>query len=290
MDALARSGTYPTSTSRLSTFSEETSERPRSARTPKAPNARPEYRYRVNAPRHPDPSPSFGRPAAIVFDVDGTLYHQRPLRAAMLLRLARYAVRRPRDGARCLRVLRAYRAAQETLRLSDDPHPGRQVEVAALTCGTHATEVRTLVERWMEQEPLALLPRVARRGLRDFLERARAAGVRLGVFSDYPAAAKLSALGVGHLFNEVWCAQDDAVARFKPDATGLLLVAQALRVAPAETVYVGDRADVDGLAARRAGMGCAIFADRAPAGADWTAVRSFRHLGDLLLDADPRVG
>src|SRR3954468_16033386 len=53
---------------------------------------------------------------AIVFDVDGTLYRQGPLRRAMALRLLRTHVTRPAHGWRTLRALSAYRKAQEHLR------------------------------------------------------------------------------------------------------------------------------------------------------------------------------
>ena len=227
--------------------------------------------------------PQDANPAAVILDVDGTLYHQRPLRIAMLLRLARAAARRPREMARASRVLRSYRTAQEVLRASADPDPLRQVDVAAAECGRPVAEVQALVEHWMEREPLAILPRYGRPGLRAFLERARARGVRLGVFSDYPAYAKLEALGVRDLFDAVLSAQDAGVGRFKPDPKGLLLVAEALRVRPADTVYVGDRADVDGEAARRAGMRCAIFTDPAAGALGWSAVAGFPQLGELLL-------
>lgn len=225
-------------------------------------------------------------PSAIIFDVDGTLYRQSPLRRAMLLRLLRHTALRPRDGVRSLRVLRAYRHAQEELRLLADPDAARQHEVAALRCGRSHAEVAHTVERWMEREPLALLAAYARPGLRPFLLRARDRGVRIGVFSDYPAIDKLEALGVADLTDAYACAQDPAVGRFKPDPAGLLHVAHALHVSPGACVYVGDRPEVDAVAARRAGIPCAIFTSRRADGADWTPVADFAQLDTLLFAVD----
>ena len=47
--------------------------------------------------------------AAVIFDVDGTLYDQPPLRRAMAIRLMRCVAREPFTGSRTIRVLRAYR-------------------------------------------------------------------------------------------------------------------------------------------------------------------------------------
>jgi HAD superfamily hydrolase (TIGR01549 family) len=114
--------------------------------------------------------------------------------------------------------------------------------------------MRAIVERWMEREPLQVMARHARPGLRAFLLTARRAGARVGVLSDYPAEAKLRALGVRELVDVVRSTHDDELGRLKPDPSGLQLVAADLGVAPAETVYVGDRPAVDAVAAARAGM------------------------------------
>ena len=221
-------------------------------------------------------------PVAIVFDVDGTLYLQKPLRRAMAVRLARYALRAPARGVRCVRVLQAYRRAQEELRLVAGTAPGGQSAWAAARAGCSAEEVDALVARWMEREPLELLPRFVRPGLGGFLVRAREAGIRLAVLSDYPVGAKLEALGLSHLFEVVLCAQDASVGAFKPDPAGLREAARRLRTSPAGCLYVGDRPEVDAVAAERADMPCAIFTRRAPTGAAWTGVPDVAQLDRLV--------
>lgn len=228
-------------------------------------------------------SGSFRRPPdAIVFDVDGTLYLQKPLRRAMALRLARYALSSPRQGVRCARVLQSYRRAQEELRLITGTAAGGQTARAAAHAGCSLEEVEAHVGRWMEREPLGLLPRFVRPGLREFLVRARSAKIQLAVLSDYPADAKLEALGMADLFDVVLCAQDDGIGIFKPDPAGLREVVRRLRMSPARCLYVGDRPEVDALAAARAQMPCAIFTRRAPADAAWTGVAEVEALNRLV--------
>src|SRR6266436_2472743 len=55
---------------------------------------------------------------ALIFDVDGTLYRQMPVRRRILWRLLRAHVNQPTQGLLTLRALRAYRKAQEVLRTS----------------------------------------------------------------------------------------------------------------------------------------------------------------------------
>jgi HAD superfamily hydrolase (TIGR01509 family) len=226
---------------------------------------------------------------AVVFDVDGTLYRQRPVRLSMLARLVRAYALRPTDGRRVARALGAYRRAQERARLTPAAAlcgPHEQAALAARECGLPAATVATIVERWMEQEPLDLVGRAAMVGMADFLRTARAAGTRLATLSDYPAAAKLGALGVGDLFDLSVSAQDEPVRAFKPDPRGLRFVLERLGVRPEEAVYVGDRPEVDALAAARAGVAAVIVgraATGSPAGgARWTAVRDYAALGALL--------
>ena len=226
---------------------------------------------------------------ALVFDVDGTLYHHEPVRRAMLGRLARAALARPRQSARVLRGLSAYRKAQEELRAAGGEHAdlgAAQIERAAARARAGAAELQGWVEHWMEREPLDLVGAARRVGLAELLGAARAAGLRLGVFSDYPPLAKLEQLGVAGAFDAVAWAQQHAIGRFKPDPKGLAAVLTALGVEAGEALYVGDRAEVDAAAARAAGMRCAILpASRARArarptpGDGWFPIAGFAELG-----------
>ena len=224
---------------------------------------------------------------AVLLDVDGTLYDQRPLRRVMLLRLLRQLAASPRDGVRTMRVLRAYRHAQETLRTNvcdSCDIDAAQVQLTARWSGVEEHEVRVLVRRWMESEPLLLLARYVRPGLYDFLSAAAHHGIKLGVVSDYPSTDKLRQLDVDHYMDVTLCARDACVGCFKPNPRGLLQAARQLGVQPESTLYVGDRPAIDAAAAKAAGMHCAIVGRRlaTPRGADWVALASFDALRRLL--------
>jgi FMN phosphatase YigB (HAD superfamily) len=84
----------------------------------------------------------------------------------------------------------------------------------------------------------------ALRGLLGLLRQAKERGYRLGVLSDYPAAEKLSAMGILEYFDAVVSSDDESVGYLKPHPRGLQTCLQQLSVQP-QSLYVGDRADVD---------------------------------------------
>jgi phosphoglycolate phosphatase/putative hydrolase of the HAD superfamily len=202
----------------------------------------------------------------VLFDVDGTLYFQPPLRLLMALELSLLALRvGPRRAGRIWALLRAYRDAHEILRrtgYSGGPIHDHQLGLAATQAGLSLREAAPIVSEWMVRRPLKYLRLCRRPGLVRLLETLRRRGVRLGVLSDYPAEAKLSALGLRGAFHDVvWTGEADVNA-LKPDPKGFLLVASRWNIPPSEALYVGDRADVDADGARRAGMPCVLVAAR----------------------------
>jgi HAD superfamily hydrolase (TIGR01509 family) len=197
---------------------------------------------------------------ALIFDVDGTLYRQAGLRRLMAWRLVSAHLGRPRQGATAFRILAAYRRAQEALRKDAwcSSLAETQLELACSWSGCDRPVVAACVSRWMQREPLELLAGLRFQGLLELLHAARSRHVRLGVFSDYPADDKLRALGIADLFDVVVAATDADVQRLKPHPKGLFVTLARLGVAPAEAIYIGDRADIDRPAASAAGVAAVL--------------------------------
>jgi HAD superfamily hydrolase (TIGR01549 family) len=108
----------------------------------------------------------------------------------------------------------------------------------------------------MIERPKRYLGWFRRKELLEEIRRFRAGGGRTALVSDYPATEKLAALAAAELFDVVVASgESDGPRRLKPDPDGYLRAAQALGVAPAKCLVVGDRDDADGAAARTAGMG-----------------------------------
>lgn len=230
---------------------------------------------------------------AVLFDVDGTLYHQRPLRALMAAELgvtpwARHA---PWQVPRLWRVLSAFRTVREELRelgRADAPLARLQFTSAADRAGVEASEVERAVEEWIYRRPLKYLPRVARQGASEVLADLGRRGLAVGVFSDYPVADKLEAMGLRTHVTLELDATDEAINAFKPHPQGLTTACERWGLAPEEVLYVGDREDVDAQSASLAGMPCAILGSGAGQGAGCVRVRRMRDLLGLVTDGGLR--
>ena len=230
---------------------------------------------------------SDGRIAAVLFDLDGTLYRQRPMRVLMALELATLALRNPLQAPVTWRVLSEFRRAQEKLRgqITERGAGLEQLQLTARQTGLSVEQVETLVAEWMIERPLKYLARCRAEGLVQLLDFLARRGIRLGVFSDYPPELKLKALGVAGRFSVLVCAADPDVGVFKPHPRGFLVASARWQIDPSEILVVGDRPDADAAGARAAGMPCVIIGG--PNGrrsGDFLSLDSFERLRDVLDD------
>jgi phosphoglycolate phosphatase/putative hydrolase of the HAD superfamily len=210
---------------------------------------------------------SAGAPAwavlrGVLFDVDGTLYDQRRLRAHMAAEWARYALRHGRGALEVGRSIVAFRRTREELRALGRPQARLeelQYARAALSAGADEGRLRAIVEDWIFTRPLPYLRRCRRPGVAELLHALAARGLAVGVFSDYPGHAKVEALGLSGLVSLTVCATDDAVNAFKPHPGGFAHACGRWSLRPEEVLYVGDRAEVDEAGAAAVGMPCVIL-------------------------------
>ncbi|MFD1874975.1 HAD family hydrolase [Hymenobacter bucti] len=189
---------------------------------------------------------------AVIFDVDGTLYAQSKLRRRMLFDLLSYYALRPWRLGEML-LLRRFRAERE----KRPGHQGPDLENAQYAWCAEGSQfsvaqVRAVVGRWMFSHPNQYLGSCAYPGAGAFFDALRQRGIQVGIYSDYPAHDKLVALGLRA--DSVVSSTDPEIDQLKPNPKGLLHVAAALGRAPAECLFVGDRAELDGVCAERAGM------------------------------------
>jgi putative hydrolase of the HAD superfamily len=205
-----------------------------------------------------------------VFDVDGTLYRQKPLRLRMARDMLLHAVRR-RDWTH-LMVLRAYRRLREEIGDAEtDGFDPVLTERTAAATGTSAMHVRTIVAEWMEERPLRHIAACGYSGLPELFDGLRSHGKRVGILSDYPAHGKLAQLKLA-ADHVAWAGEPD-IGILKPHPRGLQHLMALAGVEPEQTVLIGDRAERDGMAARRAGAHALIRSDKPLPG--WITFRRF---------------
>ena len=225
--------------------------------------------------------------AAVLFDLDGTLYAQQFLRFAMMSEMALISpLRAPWNPGRVPRVVGTFRRLRETLRdePAAEPLARRQYTVVAEHLQCSPGEVERIVDEWMYRRPLKWLPYCRRAGIIELLDWLTARGVRRGVLSDYPAEHKLAALGLRSRFDLVLSTVDPDIGEFKPHPRGFLVAAEKWGLPPEQVLYVGDRPEVDAVGAAAAGMRCAVLSLRmkAVSAPDLITFRTFAELKRVL--------
>jgi putative hydrolase of the HAD superfamily len=206
----------------------------------------------------------------VVFDVDGTLYRQGPLRRRIAYDILTYSILN-RD-LKVVRVLAKYRKIRE--RLADDEVVDFDRVLIAETAQATATStdtVRAIVTKWMEQRPLSYLAACRYPGLPDLFAGLRRNGKAIGILSDYPSKAKLEALGLSA--DHIVSASDAGIGLLKPHPRGLEVLIAAAGVEPRQTILIGDRPERDGIAARHVGAWALIRSPRPIEG--WQNVAAF---------------
>lgn len=195
----------------------------------------------------------------VVFDVDGTLYHQGRLRVRMLaLVMAEAALT---ANWRLPRTLHAFRRCHEALgRQQASDFLSRQYRLTAEHCRCTPAEVRAIVEEWMERRPLPHLRAYRYLGIDRLFHALAQAGKTIAILSDYPARAKLEALDLKA--DLIVAATDPEVGQLKPHPAGLNHILSLTGASPRRALMIGDRPDRDGEVARRAGMRALIRAPR----------------------------
>ena len=149
----------------------------------------------------------------VVFDVDGTLYRQRPLRIRMARDILLHTLLK-RD-LNVIAVLAKYRRIRERLGEEQiiDFEPALIAQTATATANS-PDSVRSIVSEWVERRPLRYLAACRYPGLSQLFAGLRRSGKSIGVLSDYPAVAKLEALGLSA--NHVVSAGDESIGLLKP--------------------------------------------------------------------------
>ena len=207
----------------------------------------------------------------VVFDLDGTLYEQGPVRRAMAVEL----LAAPGPRGRRVRALRAFRRMREEM--AESAPRGFDAALFERFCartGLSEDEARALVAEWMEARSLRHLAQTLVPGARELFDGLRRNGVRIAVWSDYPVEAKLAALGLSA--DDHVAATDPELDALKPDPAGLSVLLSRAGLRAGEVLMVGDRTERDGAAARALGAAFLLRAKRGPDGtarvADFTGL------------------
>ena len=185
-----------------------------------------------------------------IFDLDGTLYKQLPVRVEMAMRLIMHYMIRP-FKLRELLMLRQYRKMREKPANDSNFHQ-QQIQEMSQRYNMSTDEVSRVIDYWLIKRPLNVLKRWQRAKVLSTIRKHQTQGTTIIVYSDYPVADKLHALNLQADY-EFW-SNDDLIKCMKPNPQGLQNIIKHLKLNPQDILYVGDRNDKDGKCSESVGI------------------------------------
>ncbi len=188
----------------------------------------------------------------LIFDLDGTLYHQLPVRIFMAVWMIMHYVLRPMKYRELLAVLKYRELREKLFRNDDEDFHARQINETSRIFGLRPDETERIINSWMNNKPLKLVKTFRRKKLLSKLKELQTSGKIIIVYSDYPVKEKLRALNFEP--DKYYWSNDGFINCMKPSASGLLRIIRELKLNAQNILYVGDRYDRDGECAGRAGI------------------------------------
>jgi putative hydrolase of the HAD superfamily len=225
--------------------------------------------------------------SAVAFDLDGTLYPNYRLNLRLLPFLFRH-LRFMLAFGRARNIIRREQEAQASLAA----HPSstvdfyeRQAQLAAEQIKERKEEIRERIDRLIyrgwESFFLKIKPFPH---VKEVLGEMKAAGLKLGLLSDFPPETKLEYLGLSGVWDTVLCTE--RIGALKPAVKPFEELANALECRPGQILYVGNSRLYDVGGAKRAGMKAALLNIGLPVitgvKADFT-FRNYRQLRNFML-------
>lgn len=180
-----------------------------------------------------------------VFDVDGTLYYQNKLRLIMGKRLFMYYLLHPLKF-KDLIIIKNFRSLRENAKDTNG-----LFDITAKKCNVSVSRVNEVIKKWIYENPIDALIASKDDTLLAIIDKLKANGKTVAIWSDYEADDKLKALQLS--IDYVYTAEQERVGELKPSPKGLKLIMSDLRVAKDKTIMIGDRMVKDGEAAKKAG-------------------------------------
>lgn len=180
-----------------------------------------------------------------VFDVDGTLYYQNKLRLIMGKRLLMYYLLHPLKF-KDLIIIKNFRSLRENAKDTNG-----LFDITAKKCNVSVSRVNEVIKKWIYENPIDALIASKDDTLLAIIDKLKANGKTVVIWSDYEADDKLKALKLSTDY--VYTAEQERVGELKPSPKGLNLIMSDLNVPKDKTIMIGDRMVKDGEAAKKAG-------------------------------------
>lgn len=187
----------------------------------------------------------------VIFDMDGTLYHQRGLQLTMGVLLVLNLLK-GKKGAKELNIVLTFRKMRETVELTcdaDEKIYGR----LAKKYEVDEDYIKSVIKEWIYDRPLKYIPMFKNKKLIKCIKTLQKKGVSIAILSDYESKDKQTVLGIEDVRG--FYSLQPEIGALKPSPNGITHIINAFGIEDkSKVIMVGDRMSKDGMAAINAGV------------------------------------
>ena len=180
----------------------------------------------------------------VIFDLDGTLYDQIPVRICMLIELLFFFMAFKISRQKIL-ALRFFRNKYEDL--SSNKYEcayNLSIEKTAQKFNLSPENVLKITDEWLINRPLKYIKLFRSAGVETTFKKLADLGIKIAVFSNYPTEKKIAALGLSPDFQ---ISPSRSKLRYvKPHPNGISIILAEFDIKKNNLLLIGDRIDHDG--------------------------------------------
>ena len=187
----------------------------------------------------------------VLFDMDGTLYFQRPLQLTMGIMMVKSALCEKGGFSELFTVLK-FRKLRENWSDTDEIDT-KLYEVLAKERSISIEQAEECVQKWIYAMPLNYLRRFRDDKLAEIVQSLKDKGIQTVIYSDYPTTEKQTTLEMADIPG--FYGGQPEIGALKPDPKGILHIMKHYGIEDKSAVLmIGDRMSKDGQAALLAGV------------------------------------
>ena len=196
----------------------------------------------------------------MLLDMDGTLYYQRKMQMLMCMEMLGYAFGHPflLWKLKTISVFRKVREnavgmeeKQEEVKTASGSNLLQEhYKKTAVKIKKTPQEIEEVIDEWMFKRPLKHIYSCRDCVLCDKVQKCKKKGLKVVVYSDYPAEDKCKALGI--FLDGVYSSDSERIGQMKPSAKAVDVIVSDFGVEKEEVLVIGDRYSRDGKMAENA--------------------------------------
>jgi HAD superfamily hydrolase (TIGR01549 family) len=189
---------------------------------------------------------------SVIFDMDGTLYYQVPLRILMIIDMIAFYIFHPFRIKEIL-IVRYFRKVSENKDLLKNKNfQSVQYQLVADKFKISPEETKNIINFWLIKNPLKYLALCKDKNLAKIIDKLHEKKIKVIIYSDYPADEKAKTINIKADY--IYSSEDENIMSLKPNPKALEYISKNLNLNFTDMLVLGDRYEKDGKLAKSCGV------------------------------------